>query len=324
MYCKCFLLALMIWLGQCKITYGQCSVTSTDGYTVEIRVTPQSIVAPASCPFGYNYNVQMSYEINFTGPAPASVYTLQGHLTCNQGDLFFNLPNSPGSGTFVTTVNPYNTDTDCATATVTSLGCQDVNIDINGPGIPAQTINCTNSGLPIELLRFKAYEKNNEEVQLDWITLSEIDNDYFTIERSSNGLKWNEIQRIKGAGNSKEILHYRYVDQYPLSGISYYRLKQTDLDGSFTYSKIESVNIIQPKTTLKISYSSIYPNQVTIEGDSQNLRFVQVYNKLGQVFTSRVPVSSIHASKLTLDLTQIPSGIYFIRTQTASARVYRK
>ena len=323
MYYKCLLLLLTLWLGQ-SCVYGQCSITSTNGYTVEISVTPQAIVAPATCPFGYNYNVQMSYQINFTGPAPASMYTLQGFLTCNQGDLFFNLPNSPGSGTFVTTVNPYNTNTDCATATVISLGCQDVNIDINGPGIPPQTINCTNSGLPIELLSFDAIHRNNQEVQLSWITLSEINNDYFTLERSTNGLKWNEIQRIKGAGNSKEMLHYRYVDRYPLAGISYYRLKQTDFDGSFTYSKIKSVRINQPKQTLTVTYSSFSPHLVTIEGDAENLRVLQVYNKLGQLFTPRVSINRIHASKITLDLHQLPQGVYLVKSQTTATKVYRK
>ncbi|HAS45505.1 MAG TPA: hypothetical protein DCS93_33785 [Microscillaceae bacterium] len=315
---------MVLCFGQYYLAYGQCSVTSTDGYTVEISVTPEAIVAPTTCPFGYNYNVRMSYQINFTGSAPGSVYTLQGHLTCNQGDLFFNLPNSPGSGTFVTTVNPYNTATDCATATVISLGCQDVNIDINGPGIPAQTISCTNSGLPIELLSFEAIQKDNQEVLLSWITLSETDNNYFTIERSTNGLKWNEVQRIKGAGNSKEILHYRYTDQYPLTGISYYRLKQTDLDGTFTYSKITSVRISQPKQDLAVTYSNVSPHLITIEGNAENLHALQVYNKLGQVFTQRVTINRIHASKLTLDLQQLPRGIYLIKAQNVATRIYRQ
>lgn len=323
MFRKYFLMIIaLLWCY--KSSSGQCSVISTDGYTVEISVTPQAIVAPTTCPFGYNYNVEMAYEIKFTGSAPATLYTMQGFLTCNQGDLFFNLPNNASSGTFVTTVNPFNNTSDCATATVTSLGCQEVNIDIEGPGIPAQTVNCSNNGLPIELLGFETNARNNGEVLLSWITLTETDNDYFTIERSANGLDWNEIQQIKGAGNSKEILYYRYIDPYPLPGISYYRLKQTDLDGSFSYSKIQSAQTRQSKQTLTIRYSNTNAHQITIEGSPESLSTLRVYNHLGQTFTTQVAIQSIHPSKITMDLTQLPSGVYFVRSPMTAVRVYRR
>lgn len=314
---------ILCWY-QTQHIYGQCTVNSTDGYSVEILVTPQAIVAPATCPFGYNYNVLISYEINFTGPAPASLYTLQGNLTCNQGNLFFNLPNSGGSGSFVTTANPYNNDTDCTTATVSSLGCQAISININGPGIPNQTVNCTNAGLPIELLSFNAKATKNQEVRLSWITLTEINNDFFTLERSTNGLGWDEIQRVKGAGNSKEVLHYNYTDKHPLAGISYYRLKQTDFNGNFSYSKIKSVQILTPKQTLSVVYLSSTPNQIVLEGDQKLLESLQIYNSFGQLMTSKVKITPIHATKKQLNLNPLPKGIYLVKSQATIVRVLRR
>ena len=319
---KQFLLVLILCWYQVQHTYGQCTVNSTDGYSVEILVTPQAIVAPPSCPFGYNYNVLISYEINFTGPAPASLYTLQGNLTCNQGNLFFNLPNGGGSGSFVTTANPYNTDTDCATATVTSLGCQAINININGPGIPNQIVNCTNAGLPIELLSFDAIATKNQEVRLTWITLTELDNDFFTLERSTNALSWDAIQQIKGAGNSKEILHYNYTDKHPLAGISYYRLKQTDFNGSVSYSKIKSVRILKPKQTLNVVYLSSTPGKIVIEGNQKLLESLQVYNSFGRSMTSIVKITPIHATKTQMDLGQLPKGLYLVKSHGAMVRVF--
>ncbi|MCX6290527.1 MAG: hypothetical protein NT126_02030, partial [Bacteroidetes bacterium] len=98
-----------------------------------------------------------------------------------------------------------------------------------------------NSPLPIELLKFDAYPKE-QMVITDWSTASEINNDYFTLERSSNGLEFYEIGKIRGAGNSSVTLNYSFPDEHPLTGISYYRLKQTDFDGRFSYSPVVMIS----------------------------------------------------------------------------------
>jgi len=101
--------------------------------------------------------------------------------------------------------------------------------------------------LPIELLRFTASPKNNG-IKIDWITSSEINNDYFTIEKSINGITFEEIAKIEGAGNSNNQLSYSYTDEDPFAGNSYYRLKQTDFDGKFERFKLTSV-YYDPKTS---------------------------------------------------------------------------
>ncbi len=94
--------------------------------------------------------------------------------------------------------------------------------------------------LPIELLFFQA-SANGKAVHTSWVTSSETDNDFFTIERSANAADFYPIGTLNGAGNSQTELNYAYADDAPLLGISYYRLKQTDFDGGFTYSDIRSV-----------------------------------------------------------------------------------
>lgn len=94
--------------------------------------------------------------------------------------------------------------------------------------------------LPIELLSFTAKLSSNF-VDLNWVTASEINNEYFKIERASSGLNWKEIAQIAGAGNSNTTLYYNEKDREPLSGISYYRLKQIDFDGKYKYSDVVSV-----------------------------------------------------------------------------------
>lgn len=100
--------------------------------------------------------------------------------------------------------------------------------------------DCT-STLPIELLEFNA-KRNDRYVDLTWQTASETNNNYFTVEKSIDGLNFSSIGNLSGAGNSSSVLSYKLIDSSPTQDrISYYRLKQTDYDGTFTYSDIVSV-----------------------------------------------------------------------------------
>ncbi len=98
-----------------------------------------------------------------------------------------------------------------------------------------------NNPLPIELISFTA-RKESHQVVLEWTTATEINNDYFSIERSANGVDFYVIGHLNGSGNSNRLINYSYIDISPLSGNNYYRLKQTDYDGTFSYSEIVVVN----------------------------------------------------------------------------------
>lgn len=124
----------------------------------------------------------------------------------------------------------------------------------NGCGI----INALN---PINLVSFDASVEHQEVsgepfVALRWVTASETDNDFFSIERSADGENFTEILRIPGAGNSNTTIVYAAADKSPLNGINYYRLKQTDFDGTFSYSKVVAVYVnLSPAARL-----AVYPN----------------------------------------------------------------
>lgn len=94
--------------------------------------------------------------------------------------------------------------------------------------------------LPISLVEFTA-KPEGEHVRLDWITASEQDNAWFTVERSADAVLFGPVLEVPGAGNSAQLLHYTDLDLRPLSGLSYYRLKQSDTDGTSTYSPVVSV-----------------------------------------------------------------------------------
>ncbi|HKK39552.1 MAG TPA: T9SS type A sorting domain-containing protein, partial [Cryomorphaceae bacterium] len=98
--------------------------------------------------------------------------------------------------------------------------------------------------LPITLLSFQASAKDIT-VQTSWITASEINNDFFTIERSKDGRFWEKVGTLDGAGDSHTELSYSFTDDRPYAGISYYRLKQTDFDGTSNDSEPRAVEIRQ-------------------------------------------------------------------------------
>ncbi len=114
--------------------------------------------------------------------------------------------------------------------------------------------------LPIELLYFKANTKV-EGVLLEWVTVSEINNDFFTIERSNSGIDFEPVGIIQGSGNSNNEINYEFIDRSPRGGISYYRLKQTDFDGQFDYSEIKRVSVESSGRSI------IFPNPINDENE---------------------------------------------------------
>lgn len=105
------------------------------------------------------------------------------------------------------------------------------------------------TALPIELKEFKVHEKDGTVV-VNWVTVSEINNDYFTIERSNTGYIWNSITEVNGAGNSSKELRYKYIDVKPFPGINYYKIIQTDFDGK--YEEFPPKSVIIPKRKKKL------------------------------------------------------------------------
>ena len=99
----------------------------------------------------------------------------------------------------------------------------------------------TATALPIELLSFSGDKKDRKNI-LNWTTASEINNDYFTIEKSYNGFDFEWVGTQKGAGNSNQIINYSLTDHNIRETINYYRLMQTDFDGEYVFSKTISID----------------------------------------------------------------------------------
>lgn len=162
--------------------------------------------------------------------------------------------------------------------------------------------------LPIELISFNAIANKNNTVNIEWVTATEINNAVFTVEKSVDGKAWSYVGEQKGAGNSNTTLDYAMIDAEPFSGTSYYRLKQTDFDGQFTYSEMRKVNF---NGQSDINAIIVYPNPaitfIKIENCSSPTNYWLI-NCLGEV----VDFGCINQSD-AIDVSEIASGLYSLK-----------
>lgn len=291
-------------------SFSQISIQSTKGYSVNVNIQPEEIVYNGKkCTYGYNYNIKFSYTVTITGNnAPKSLYTLQGTISNNAVSHFFQLKKKPGSGTETTKSNVWRGVSDCETATVTTMNLSTVNIQIEGDGISARTVSYPLVvALPVKLVNFSA-ELNQPSVKLKWTTATETNNDFFSIERSTDENQWTVIKKVKGAGNSNNLVSYEAYDDAPVSGTSYYRLAQTDLDGTTSYSEIKVVkNVTNGKGI------SIYP--VPSTGNTINFTGITDYknNSLTLRNAGGNILYSTTLSKASVELPSLATGVYFVR-----------
>jgi len=181
--------------------------------------------------------------------------------------------------------------------------------------------NKSSNSLPIQLVSFDAKCQDNK-VNVNWSTASETNNDYFTIERSADASSWEFLKKVAGSGNSNALLNYSTMDNNPLSGISYYRLKQTDFNGqSETFSPV-AVKCSEESSQLDITY---YPNPFTsevyavINNSISDNAIVNVYNILGSiVYSKNINHDQLALKSFELDLSKLTDGVYFIEFKSDS------
>jgi hypothetical protein len=173
--------------------------------------------------------------------------------------------------------------------------------------------------LPVELLSFTgACDKQN--VVLKWSIATETNNLYYSIQRSRDGINWQLIGTIDGAGNSSTLQNYSFTDKEPGNVASYYRLKQTDIDGRFKYLKIVAVkNCREDLTEL-----TIYPNPANgtvhlfFNGNKDQVLSLSIYNVLAE------KVYSSENYRSAIDLSGKPDGIYFLHLNLLSGNIIKK
>lgn len=163
--------------------------------------------------------------------------------------------------------------------------------------------------LPIELISFTAEKLDGDIVQLNWTTSSEVNNEYFQIERSMDAVNWIEAGRINGAGNSSTNINYEFLDYAPFNEINYYRFKQVDLNGEFDYSWIISIDIDKNKHPEILAYPNPSYDYINITQTNEHTPLsYSIYDSFGIKVSSGI----LGEEKNTLTTDELMQGIYYM------------
>ena len=160
---------------------------------------------------------------------------------------------------------------------------------------------------PIELTSFTG--KHFQEMNvLEWTTASETNNDFFTVEKSIDGINFFEFQKVAGAGNSNSEISYEIKDNNLENNLTYYRLKQTDFNGDFEYSKVIVVNSSEQEKL------KLFPNPCNgsfeILNDSEKPVTIKIMNSIGEI------LMNIKYTSGKIDISSLPHGLYFVLNES--------
>ena len=184
------------------------------------------------------------------------------------------------------------------------------NMRFNFGGIP----------LPIELISFDASTNENNNVDLKWITASQVNNNYFTIESSIDGYEWKEVLKVDGCGNCNTQIEYKVVDENPYEGVSYYRLTQTDYDGNFEIFDPVSVTVksnkeiglhIVPNPAIDfIHLDLVYPDP-NVKPYNHDVR---IYNTKGEEVYNMYFMGDL--KDFVIDINKLNEGYYVVKSKS--------
>jgi hypothetical protein len=182
------------------------------------------------------------------------------------------------------------------------------------------------AALPVKLISFTATANDAlNRVETKWTTSLEINNNYFAVERSEDGINFNEVGRVTGAGNYTGMLDYRFDDTKPFIGVSYYRLRQTDFDGQFAYSDVKSVTFgpygfvqVYPNPTTEQAHIEVSHPGKDIKLEVFDMNGRQVYGRTFETeYAGKTQVLSFNAKEI------LPVGMYMVSINT-NGNEYRK
>ena len=175
----------------------------------------------------------------------------------------------------------------------------------------------TSSPLPVDLLKFEGKLMDENQVQLNWSTASERNNDYFSIERSSNSEHFTKIGQVKGAGNASVVLNYEFVDEQPMDENNYYRLSQTDFNGDTKH--YNPICIKRNNSEEEFMFTKAAPNpfanyiNVNYTASDAKSIIISLVNSVGkEVASKNVKCTKGNNTYTFENLAHLPEGIYFI------------
>lgn len=280
-------------------------VTAADDYDFALYAATScsALGAPVRCSYAANTgNTGMDSGLNLTTNTAAAPGNNSGSDLSEDvaGNGWVNALNVTAGQTYFLLVNKWSPSGDGFTLDWTLAN--------------SASLNCV--VLPVEWLSFSA-EQTGEQVTLNWTTASESNNDHFTVERSKDGENFETVIRVEGGGTTSYARDYRAWDNDPWPGRSYYRLRQTDFDGVWSYSDLAAVNFRS-----EASYFEVFPNpaqdRVSIrckEGMSGWLTY-SILDISGRLLLTKDLKLENQTNTHDIEVSALTKGVYFITVQS--------
>jgi len=171
------------------------------------------------------------------------------------------------------------------------------------PGVPDQVLS---TALPVDLVEFKAY-KQNKMAMLQWTIVTERDNLGYEIQRGTDGINFTRIGWIAAMGNISSRRTYFFTDSVPLRGNNFYRFKQTDIGGNYTFSPVRKLDF-ETASGFTISPNPVRNEIVMLFEDGRNKQ-VRITDMMGRVLWSR---NNVKEFSLSVSLPGLSAGLYLV------------
>lgn len=333
-----YILCLLIVLNH--VAFGQVHIANFNVSNSEVYFNILDLRLENITPFGnngangYNFKLKIIYEVTVTGTLE-NIYTLRGEFFCsnstnpNHPRSFQLNKNQPFVGTYIDSVSTATittTSTSFATDNFEDVGCLNFCIIYHSEGVKEQDF-CANlndvSFLNVEFGALNVSESKKENALLSWNTFTEKDSDYFTVSRSSDGKNWKSISKIKAQGTSTEESYYNFEDTSTQTGVYYYKLSVTDINGNTKDLGITSFTKIEQQIV-----SEVFPNpaeddvSLMINSPSDLSLTAQIIDSKGMVIKEYETTVVKGSNKLTANISDLVPGIYFARINIPSIGVY--
>ncbi len=169
-----------------------------------------------------------------------------------------------------------------------------------------ELVGVENNPLPVTWLTFNARTQQDNTVKLNWSTASEMNNDYFDVERSADGTNFRRIATVKGQGDASAVSRYNFTDSRPNAGVNYYRLRQVDYDGKFDFSAVRQVALVND-IYLFPNPTSNFLNIAGVNGNEIEIELLDIHGKSKKVDIRKGD------SSIVLTISELDNGYYFIK-----------
>ncbi|MCR9171336.1 MAG: T9SS type A sorting domain-containing protein [bacterium] len=168
------------------------------------------------------------------------------------------------------------------------------------------------SGLPVELVEFNAENIDDRQVALDWTTSTEQNADHYIVQRAKDLSVWEDVAEVDAVGNTTETTKYETVDKEPYVGLSYYRLKAVDTDGSYEYSTVRSVNMGMAAIA-RVFPNPVHDGTLIVSMDEIEKANIRILSAIGQPII--VNSNDLSSNEKAFEVGHFSGGVYFVEIE---------